>query len=133
MQQLQDQQQAETNKTETANYDQVVVHQSAYGGSSQTQVMNQDIRSVKESGDQFRSPSGGARPKPPTQSDTGLNAKDKQQDGAPTSQFTEKERLALQIQQLEQQLIQRTNEVLKRTDLLNEFKHYRDQQLKLKQ
>jgi len=37
--------------------------------------------------------------------------------------------MALQIQELEQKLIQRTSEVLKRTDLLAEFKKYRHDQL----
>lgn len=50
----------------------------------------------------------------------------------PTS-LTEKQQLALHIQQLEAQLIHKTNEVLKSTDLLKEFKHYRKKQLKQKQ
>ena len=40
-------------------------------------------------------------------------------------EMTQKQKLALQIQGLEQKLIQRTNEVLKRTDLLQEFQRYK--------
>lgn len=44
-------------------------------------------------------------------------------------QPSQKELMALQIRELEQKLIQRTSEVLKRTDLLAEFKKYKNEQL----